>query len=101
MTNSTVAVVAIAECYLRGLRDKDLRAVPFAPGVTLESPLTPRLTGSVAGYFDGPKEVVIDPESRVVFLASVGPADAFILATDGSGNSATAGCAVGRNQPVR
>lgn len=45
MPNSTVAVVATAEAYLQGLRDKDLRAVPFAPGVTLESPLTPMLTG--------------------------------------------------------
>lgn len=44
MTNSTVAV-ATAESYFRGLRDKDLHAVPFAPGITLESPLTPKLTG--------------------------------------------------------
>jgi hypothetical protein len=52
---STVAVVAAAESYLRGLREKDLRAVPFAPGVTIESPLTPKLTGvgPVVGFLTG------------------------------------------------
>lgn len=65
MTNSTVAVIATAESYLRGLRDKDLRAVPFAPGVTLESPLTPKLTGVgpvvafLTGLFPAIKDVRI------------------------------------------
>ena len=65
MTNSTTAVIATAESYLRGLRDKDLRAVPFAPGVTLESPLTPKLTGIgpvvafLTGLFPAIKDVRI------------------------------------------
>jgi limonene-1,2-epoxide hydrolase len=63
--NSTAAVIATAEGYLRALRDKDLRAVPFAPGVTLESPLTSKLTGIepvvafLTGFFPAIKDVRI------------------------------------------
>ena len=65
MPNSTVAAVAAAESYLQGLREKDLRAVPFAPGVTIESPLAPKLTGIgpvvafLTGLFPAIKDVRI------------------------------------------
>jgi hypothetical protein len=63
VVSSVDPVVAAAEAYLGGLRDKDLRHVPFAPGVTLESPLTAKLTGTTAvvefltGLFPAIKDV--------------------------------------------
>jgi hypothetical protein len=42
MTNSNIQVV---ESYLHGLKSKDLSHVPFAPDVTFEGPLSPKLTG--------------------------------------------------------
>jgi hypothetical protein len=66
MTNAVAnPVVTAAETYLRGLRDKDLSRVPFAEGVTLESPLTPKITGPaavtafVSGLFPAIKDVRI------------------------------------------
>lgn len=61
-------VVAAAETYLRGLREKNLVDVPFGPDVTLESPLTPKLTGPAAvvefltGLFPAIKDVRITRE---------------------------------------
>src|SRR5262249_48612203 len=40
--------VKAVETYLRGLRNKDLSRVPFAPDVTFENPLSPKLTGAGA-----------------------------------------------------
>jgi len=37
--------MAVVERYLHGMARRDLRDVPFSPGVTIESPLTERLTG--------------------------------------------------------
>lgn len=42
------AVVKIVEDLLRGIKSRDLSQVRFAPDVTLESPLTPRLEGREA-----------------------------------------------------
>jgi limonene-1,2-epoxide hydrolase len=42
------ANVVVVESYLRGLKKKDLRDVPFAPDVTFEGPLTPKITGESA-----------------------------------------------------
>ncbi|MFN2397081.1 MAG: nuclear transport factor 2 family protein [Gemmatimonadaceae bacterium] len=33
------------ELYLNGLKQKDLSSVPFAPDVTFESPLSPKIVG--------------------------------------------------------
>lgn len=61
--SATNPVVTAADSYLSGLRRKDLSAVPFAPAVTFESPLTPRLTGTtavvefLAGLFPAIKDV--------------------------------------------
>ena len=48
MTTTTNPTISAVEAYLHGLRDKDLSAVPFAPSVTLESPLTPKIAGVAA-----------------------------------------------------
>jgi len=40
--------VHVVEAYLDGLRRKDLGAVPFAPHVTFENPLAPRVIGVAA-----------------------------------------------------
>ncbi len=56
-------MVKPVESYLRGLKDKDLSAVPFAPDVTFESPLSPKLNGAEAvvqfltGLFPAIKDV--------------------------------------------
>ena len=44
--------IAVVESYLNGLASKDLSSVPFAPGVTFEGPLMPKLAGreSVVGF---------------------------------------------------
>jgi len=38
-------IVAVVNSYLEGLGRKNLTGVPFAPGVTIESPLTEKLVG--------------------------------------------------------
>jgi hypothetical protein len=40
--------VTVVESYLRGLKNKDLSDVPFAPDVTFEGPLTAKITGESA-----------------------------------------------------
>lgn len=45
MGNSNIEIV---ECYIHGLRDKDLSKIPFAPDVVFEEPLTPTLVGAEA-----------------------------------------------------
>ena len=40
--------IAVVESYLNGLASKDLTSVPFAPGITFEGPLMPKLTGREA-----------------------------------------------------
>jgi hypothetical protein len=54
------ARVEIAKAYLEGLSAKDLSQVPFAPDVTFESPITPRLTGiqSVLEFLEGVFSVI-------------------------------------------
>lgn len=49
------AIVAIVDCYLEGIGRKDLGGVPFAPGVTIEGPLTEKLVGveQVSGFLTG------------------------------------------------
>jgi len=37
--------IAVVESYLSGLARKDLSSVPFAPGITFEGPLMPKLAG--------------------------------------------------------
>src|SRR5580698_4074897 len=37
--------IAVVESYLNGLANKDLSSVPFAPGITFEGPLVPKLAG--------------------------------------------------------
>jgi SnoaL-like domain len=37
--------IAAVESYLNGLASKDLSSVPFAPDVTFEGPLMPKLAG--------------------------------------------------------
>jgi hypothetical protein len=48
-------LISVVEKYLDGLRRKDLSGVPFAPDVTFESPLSPKLTGEreVVGFLSG------------------------------------------------
>ncbi len=41
-------LIAVVEAYLDGLRKKDLSQAAFAPDVTFESPLSPRLTSERA-----------------------------------------------------
>src|SRR6266852_912689 len=53
------------ESYLQALKNKDLSAAPFAPDVTFESPLSPKLTGAKAviefltGLFPAIKDIRI------------------------------------------
>lgn len=62
MSSETIAVV---ERYLKGLREKDLSEVPFAPDVVFESPLSPQVTGAapvqelLAGLFPAIRDVRI------------------------------------------
>jgi hypothetical protein len=44
--------LAVVESYLNGLASKDLSAVPFAPGITFEGPLMPKLAGreTIVGF---------------------------------------------------
>jgi len=44
--------VAVVEGYLNGIASKDLSAVRFAPGITFEGPLMPKLAGreTVVGF---------------------------------------------------
>ena len=44
--------IAVVESYLNGLARKDLSSVPFAPGVTFEGPLMPKLAGreTIVGF---------------------------------------------------
>jgi hypothetical protein len=44
--------IAVVEAYLNGLVRKDLSSVPFAPSITFEGPLMPKLAGraSVVGF---------------------------------------------------
>lgn len=37
--------VAVVERYVRGLKDRNLAGVPFAPDVVFHGPLSPKLTG--------------------------------------------------------
>jgi hypothetical protein len=37
--------IAVVESYLNGLARKNLTSVPFAPGITFEGPLMPKLAG--------------------------------------------------------
>ena len=41
-------LITVVEGYLDGLKKKDLSRVAFAPDVTFESPLSPKLTGERA-----------------------------------------------------
>jgi hypothetical protein len=50
--------IAVVESYLNGLAGKDLSSVPFAPGITFEGPLMPKLAGR---------------ETIVAFLTSIFP----------------------------
>lgn len=43
-------VVHAVEACLQGLKYKDLSKVPFAPDVTFESPLSPKLVGAEAVF---------------------------------------------------
>ncbi len=43
--------IAAVEAYLKGLGARDFSRVPFAPDVTYESPLTPKLSGEEAINF--------------------------------------------------
>ena len=44
--------IAVVESYLNGLVRKDLSSVPFAPGMTFEGPLMPKLAGreTIVGF---------------------------------------------------
>ena len=44
--------IAVVESYLNGLVRKDLSSVPFAPGITFEGPLMPKLAGreTIVGF---------------------------------------------------
>ena len=44
--------IAIVESYLNGLVSKDLSSVPFAPDITFEGPLMPKLAGreTIVGF---------------------------------------------------
>ncbi len=56
-------MIKVVEGYLDGLRRKDLGEVAFAPDVTFESPLSPKLTGEpavaefLAGLFPAIKDI--------------------------------------------
>lgn len=55
----------VVERYLSGLKNKNLSQVPFAPDVSFESPLTPKLTGKervvecLTGLFPAIKDIRI------------------------------------------
>ena len=59
------SVVAAVESYLQGLGRRSLAGVPFAPDVTIESPLTEKLVGAdrvvdfLTGLFPAVKDVHI------------------------------------------
>ena len=44
--------IAVVESYLNGLASKDILSVPFAPGITFEGPLMPKLAGreTIVGF---------------------------------------------------
>ena len=44
--------ITVVESYLNGLARKDLSSVPFAPGITFEGPLMPKLAGreTIVGF---------------------------------------------------
>ena len=44
--------IGVVESYLNGLARKDLSSVPFAPGITFEGPLMPKLAGreTIVGF---------------------------------------------------
>jgi hypothetical protein len=44
--------IAVVESYLNGLASKDISSVPFAPGITFEGPLMPKLAGreTIVGF---------------------------------------------------
>ena len=44
--------IGVVESYLNGLARKDLSSVPFAPGITFEGPLMPKLSGreTIVGF---------------------------------------------------
>jgi hypothetical protein len=44
--------IAVVESYLNGLASKDLSSVPFAPDITFEGPLMPKLAGreTIVGF---------------------------------------------------
>ena len=51
--------IAVVESYLLGLGKRDFSRVPFAPDVTYESPLTPKLAGrDVIEFLEGVFPVV-------------------------------------------
>lgn len=62
MANPNIEAV---ERYLNGLQRKDMSNVPFAPDVTFESPLTPKLEGKeqvvefLTGLFPAIKDIRI------------------------------------------
>lgn len=56
-------LITVVEGYLDGLKKKDLSRVAFAPDVTFESPLSPKLTGErdvvdfLSGLFPAIKDI--------------------------------------------
>lgn len=58
--------VQAVESYLDGLRRKDLSQVPFAPSVSLESPLSPRIVGikAVTEFLTGMFPAIRDVRAR-------------------------------------
>jgi hypothetical protein len=44
--------IAVVESYLKGLANKDLSSVPFAPDITFEGPQMPKLAGreTIVGF---------------------------------------------------
>ena len=57
--------IAVVEAYLIGLGKRDFTNVPFAPDVTYESPLTPKLVGREAiAFLEGIFPVVKGVEIR-------------------------------------
>jgi glyoxylase I family protein len=58
--------VEAVESYLDGLRRKDLARVPFAPSVTFESPLSPRIVGvkAVTEFLTGMFPAIRDVQAR-------------------------------------
>ncbi len=58
--------VQAVESYLDGLRRKDLSEVPFAPSVSLESPLSPRIVGikAVSEFLTGMFPTIRDVRTK-------------------------------------